>query len=714
MSNYDHLLAKSLENGGTTLKAHLESVAYYAQIAARHAGLDVKTARFGALLHDIGKASPLFQKRLRGYRPSPLEMSFRHEIASLFFLKLVNPLVWPQMIDMIIAHHKSIAGDEREMGLLDLDYQYGETLYKWYISDFDFWKEDALGLLEELGFTSVNLTEQDAYETFQYALEYCKTRGKGWSVWKGLLIGADHIASATDEFEGKLPSLFAIPNVHFYNREGDLFPLSRIKSDVEKRHTFLKAPTGAGKTDFLLKRCRNRIFYILPFQASINAMYNRIREDLKNEVRDVRVLHAISKFILDGERMEEEKAIQDKFGASIKVLTPYQVASIAFGVRGYEALLFDLKGCDVILDEIHTYSDITQSIVLKIIEILNHVGCQIHVGTATMPSVLELAILEILKKEKTQYVVLPEDILDSYDRHVVHKSSSFDGLLPMIRQAVCEQQKILIVCNRVANAQSLFEKMEELFPEVQKMLIHSRFRRGDRNRLEMELREVYNKSSHACLVVATQVVEVSLDISFDLMITEAAPIDALIQRFGRINRKRISNTKGHYKSVYVLAPPEKERDCLPYSQEIVRKSYEVLPDNGILKESTLQSMIDTVYPEIRVVDINLDAVFVENRWRLKELWHLAKSALVEKLDIDSVSCITQSDSESGIYRESNANQRILMEIPVNYHSLRWKNLNQLRIGSNPFVVPDVAYSVKRGLDFSKLGTNYYDTNYQFL
>ena len=63
MSKYDHILAKSPEKGGTTLKAHLESVAFFAAIAARYAGVDPEVAKLGALLHDIGKASPLFQKR---------------------------------------------------------------------------------------------------------------------------------------------------------------------------------------------------------------------------------------------------------------------------------------------------------------------------------------------------------------------------------------------------------------------------------------------------------------------------------------------------------------------------------------------------------------------------------------------------------------------------------------------------------------------------
>ena len=61
--------------------------------------------------------------------------------------------------------------------------------------------------------------------------------------------------------------------------------------------------------------------------------------------------------------------MQDKAGAPLKVLTPYQVASIAFGTRGYEAMLVDIKGCDVILDEIHTYADISRAIVLRVIEV---------------------------------------------------------------------------------------------------------------------------------------------------------------------------------------------------------------------------------------------------------------------------------------------------------------------------------------------------------
>jgi len=55
-----------------------------------------------------------------------------------------------------------------------------------------------------------------------------------------------------------------------------------------------------------------------------------------------------------------------------------------------------------------------------------------------------------------------------------------------------------------------------------------------------------------------------------------------------------------------------------------------------------------------------------------------------------------------------------MEIPMRYSSLQWKKLKQLSVGSQPFVIPDVAYSIEKGVDFSKIGAEYYGTNSQFI
>ena len=231
--------------------------------------------------------------------------------------------------------------------------------------------------------------------------------------------------------------------------------------------------------------------------------------------------------------------------------------------------------------------------------------------------------------------------------------------------------------------------------DVDKMLIHSRYKRCDRAKAETMLKDVFNNSTQPCIVVSTQVVEVSLDISFDVMVTECAPIDAMIQRFGRINRKRTDETIGKYKDIYVIKPPENKEDSKPYDLQVLQKSFDVLPDGKVLNETELQTMIDTVYPDIPILDIKYSgAVFVDGKWRIRELCHNAKSALLDVLDINSVVCITESDRQQYI---NNAASRTELEIPISYKSIMYKKLEQINQGSRPYIVANDAYSIEKGL-----------------
>ncbi|MEG2946506.1 MAG: CRISPR-associated helicase Cas3' [Bacteroidales bacterium] len=703
---HEEIKAKSKLFGGESLWLHTNAVIHFAQQAALHNGVDIEVARLGAIFHDLGKASPLFQQKLKGKKFFSPDLPFRHEIASLFFLKTVDKKYWNSIIDMVIAHHKSLAKDRSGLGMSDLVYDYGEEdIFEIYSEGFDEWKEIVLDLLEAYGIPRTSYSLEDAKASFLYVVDYISNINRyGWSEWKGLLMASDHLASATGEHFETVKRLFVVPDIRFYNRQSPYYPLSLIPSDPSKSHTFVKAPTGAGKTDFLIKRCRGRIFYTLPFQASINAMYQRISSDLKDTDADIRLLHAVSRLeIKEGEKIE--RAIQNKMGASVKVLTPHQLASLVFGTKGYEAVLFDLKGADIILDEIHTYSADMQAIVLKMIEMLVGCGCRVHVGTATMPSALERKIMEILGTDNTQYVSLPPAVLDTFNRHIVYKGERVEDFADLIIETLNANKKVLLVCNQISRAQDLFASLETQYPEVEKMLIHSRFKRGKRKECEQLLKDKFNNSREGCIVVATQVVEVSLDISFDLMITEAAPIDALIQRFGRINRKR-NPEHPTLCPVCVLAPGD-EKLCRPYSRDILVKSFEILPHGEILQERNLQDMIDYVYPEVLTPDIELDSVYSAGEWKIKELNHSPKSVLLEKLDIDSVSCIVCSDMES--YLNGNEEERLALEIPMSYRTLRWQKLQMLRdVGSTPFLIPDEAYDELTGLDIRKLNSTNID------
>src|SRR5699024_4672054 len=157
--------------------------------------------------------------------------------------------------------------------------------------------------------------------------------------------------------------------------------------------------------------------------------------------------------------------------------------------------------------------------------------------------------------------------------NIIHKLGSFEETDRIIQQNISENEKVLIVVNTIQESQTIYENIKENYPDIPKLLLHSRFKRGDRNIKEKQLIGLdeegkptyeFNTTNEACIVVSTQIVEVSLDISFDVMITASAPLDALIQRFGRVNRKRTKETIGKYKEIYVIAPPDNDKDARPY------------------------------------------------------------------------------------------------------------------------------------------------------
>lgn len=652
----EHIKAKGKPDF-TPLHIHLQHVVKAVEKIADALEFDKDMARKGAILHDIGKASPIFQQRLRlDNRRKESDKVFRHELASLFFLSLFDITIHPQLIEMVISHHKSVEKDSGNKGILDLE-ENMDNVFAIHSDEWEKWSKDALRILEAFGIKVHDISLQEAEKNYYEAFEYAESNIKrqGYSEWKGLLMAADHFASAMiNETEAQLEKLFRVPNLSFFNRQHELYPLSLLDANSGKKHTLVVASTGAGKTDFLFRRCKNRVFYTLPFQASINAMYQRVAQQLKptNPYLDIRVLHSASR-VLFKNGQTEEKALQGLIGSSIKILTPHQIAAIIFGTRAFEATILDLKDNDVILDEIHTYTEISRAIVLKMVEVLNGLGCRLHIGTATMPTDLYDKILNILGKENVFEVSLPKAELDKFDRHTVHKLNNWEDTNDILDDAIGKKNKILIICNRVKSAQKHYEHLENKYPDIPMLLIHSRFKRDDRNQKEKQLigldedgeptRE-FNTSKEACIVVATQVVEVSLDISFDIMITETAPLDSLIQRFGRVNRKRTKETIGHHKPVYLIPPPDEKNEALPYDLSILKASFEVLPDDEILHERDLQEKIDAVFPEVNVLDIETHSIFKKDGSMVIDfLTHRPRSYLLELLEIDSVSCITDED-----------------------------------------------------------------------
>jgi CRISPR-associated endonuclease/helicase Cas3 len=702
------VLAKSMPDG-TSLYHHLYDVGQTARIFAKHLNFNSDTAQKGGIFHDIGKASTLQQEVFDvDYVDNINREVFRHEICSLFFLSCFDKSIWNDLIDYVSGHHKSVVDDAKLRGLIDLVDIYGfDYVFERHATNFEQWSEMALDILESLGIERVVLTREMAKDNLLYAYNYLCAAIENNSISKlrGVLIGSDHFASALRySTMRQLNRLFKIPNIDFYhNRVSDekLYPLAFKTIDSIKPHTIIIAPTGSGKTDCVMKRTRGRIMYTLPQTVSINSMYQRLKNNLSadNEDLDIRVLHSTSRIVVDNGNITE-KVMQSKIGASIKVTTPHQLLEIVFGVQGYEATVCDLIGCDIILDEIHTYSDKIQASVVKMIELLNMLDCRIHICTATISSKLKDKIISILGEDNIEIITLTKEETNTYDRHIIHKhdirtknNTLDDKLIEIVTNTVKKNEKVLIVKNQVAHSQIVYNQIAPMFPDIPVILIHSRFKRGARIELERKLTELNYDRDSACIVIATQVVEVSLDISLHVLITDCATIDALIQRLGRINRIRNASTLGLLMHAYIIKPPTSDYEANPYSLRYLNKTYDVLRDGQVLRECDLQKYIDYVYDDVEFTSIDAESILVNGKIVIPKLTHHARSCLYKQFDISSAVLITNCDVDA--YIEANFEEKLKFEIPVQFYTIGKLNLKQLPTGA--FIIPDNFYDEKLGL-----------------
>ena len=158
----------------------------------------------------------------------------------------------------------------------------------------------------------------------------------------------------------------------------------------------------------------------------------------------------------------------------------------------------------------------------------------------------------------------------------------------------------------------------------------------------------------------------------------------------------------------MLAPPLADKDALPYSLDVLKRSYEVLPKDDVLQETDVQDKLDAVYPNVEVSSIDYSgAVYVDGAWQIKKLCHYAKSALLDFLDIDSALCVTEYDKD--FYEENLPVDRAKVEIPVGYKSIAYKKLDKLEKGHRPYVIPNKAYSEEIGLLIEYAGPEYYQS-----
>jgi CRISPR-associated endonuclease/helicase Cas3 len=291
---------------------------------------------------------------------------------------------------------------------------------------------------------------------------------------------------------------------------------------------WLRAPTGTGKTEALLLWAGNadRLLYLLPTQATVNAMWHRLRKIYGQE--QVGLAHGRASYML---RQEEDQDSLDTrlfgsvFARPVTVATLDQYILAHLHGRHWEERRTLARQATMVVDEVHTYEPYTLGLLLAALE--REHPARLAVASATLPS----ALLDLFPKGR---LVEAEPELWRRARHRLElHDSPLDGCVEEVLAAARNGRRVLVVANTVRQAQELYLAIKkELGPQAVQLL-HSRFTFRDRQRKERQV----GSPAPGTVFVATQVVEVSLDISYDVLFTEVAPMDALVQRMGRVNRR---------------------------------------------------------------------------------------------------------------------------------------------------------------------------------
>ena len=579
---------------------------------------------YAVALHDFGKAATGFQRQLT----DSTRWNYRHEILSAGFVAGIQlSQTAKQAIALaILTHHKDIgtlvdrypSWPERNPGFHTWHQKIAELAPNW---------ESLMNIQEhiprwchtaECSWIPVNLTEQlvNAYRDFliPYFNDYqdyelTPLHGTYGMLLRGCMIACDHLASAgKNEIHTALANLKTSLTEQVEKKaeqnQVQFQGWSHFQKDSGETvgQLMLSASTGSGKTEAALlwsdnnqsETLGNRVFYVLPYTASINAMYNRLKKLVYDD--KIGMLHGKAAYFVYQQLVDRDYTPQDaavsarqdvdltrKICRPYKVLTPFQLLKAFFGIRGFEMQLAEMSQGLFIFDEIHAYDPHTTALILTMIKKLREdYDAKFCIMTATMPKFLKQMINDALG-ELTQVEMAPED-RDKFTRHRVQLlDGNIQDAIPLIEDRLNQGQRVMVVCNTVKQAQNVFRELQNVTENAK--LLHSRFILKHRERIEKEL-------ENAELLVGTQAVEVSLDIDFDCLFSEPAPIDALIQRFGRVNRK---GKKGI--CVVHICKMGGENDKYIYSTEKVERTKNAFASVNTLHESMIQELIDEVYRE---------------------------------------------------------------------------------------------------------------------
>ncbi|MBC1317373.1 CRISPR-associated helicase Cas3' [Listeria booriae] len=655
--------------------------------------------KLACLTHDLGKMNVYFQEKVSGGRRNKKEIPHNYlSVAFVPYKKLKEEGYSKEEIQLLfqaVARHH-----ERDIHF---------TLEEWSSEmqkleqEWNGFTYGALGenrayrnrIPSKYYQVSVRIFEGDNAQSFELFIQYV--------LLKGLLNRIDFAASAYIDVEKPNDFLESALNNQLQtfrqsNPDADWKPLQKYMYVHQQDNIIVVAETGMGKTEAgLLWLGNNKGFFTLPLRTAINAIYDRLAGSETGIIREnvtdrVGLLHSETY----GQYLQREKDIQDieeyytktrQMSLPITVCTLDQLFDFVFRYAGFEPKLATLSYSKVIIDEVQMYSPDLLAYLIVGLSYIQKVGGQFAILTATLPGIIP----DLLVENGVSFTRAEEDFISERVRHsleVVHKQINSDFISDFY-----DGNRILVICNTVRVAKEMYEELEKIYGDEVK-LIHSQFIKRDRNaKSDAILADGHKTSEGPCIWVATQVVEASLDIDFDLLFTELSDLNGLFQRMGRCYRNRELDVATN---VYVFDEKcsgiGKNSVIDPLIHQNSRKALQEV--GGPISEAEKLTLIDCVYCTEALAGSDYYTAVIDNIDYVQSFhtYELDKKTVREKFrNINSVTVIPEP-----VFDENRAEiERCMAEMAMKGKKNRRRRM-VARTKLSEFMMDAPGYIVKKG------------------
>ncbi len=403
-------------------------------------------------------------------------------------------------------------------------------------------------------------------------------------------------------------------------------PLQDVALEVDEGIWFAMAATGSGKTEAALLRhsvADERLLFLLPTQATTNAMMNRIRAVYKYAPNIASLAHGLSS-TNDFYRVPVDSApdgeptnglFPSKFleHGSARLLAPVSVATVDQAIMGSLPLkwtplrLLALANAHVVIDEAHTLDPYQTRLAESLLWWLGRTNARVTVLSATLPTwqrdVFTSSYCGAHVDDGTLVVFPSSEVatkagrsirklsMQSYDVKFDPAEATKSGPehLSWVRKKRDQYPKarIGVLANQVLRAQEIARGLADSGENV--LALHSRMTAAHRRLVESQLEKMLGPSgtTEPVTVVGTQAMEASLDIDFDLFSTDLAPSPSLVQRAGRVWRRhdsaRAERVPGIELPIVRVLRNSEYKGSLPYLPSEVDRAWKFIKNHRLMR-----------------------------------------------------------------------------------------------------------------------------------